>query len=172
MLKTPQEIKDRIEFVAQDDWMGTQRSDLIDYLPFADAKEFLKPEVTEEKWAARPIKSPMEEIAAYLPFAWGKANDCRGLSAGRSLDHIKAWLWLSGYGVIVDRHFQSYTHYGKFQLVIASAICGFDFAAVDDGRWVSDEDGPSLPGVAREKLIAEALQIAKAAAEVRELAAA
>lgn len=32
----------------------------------------------------------------YLSFAWDKALDHRGISANRSILHIKNWLWLIG----------------------------------------------------------------------------
>ena len=112
--KTPQEIAAHIAAIADSDWMGTTRSDLIDYLPFDLAKEHLKPEATQDMWDEREIKSPLDAAKDYLEFAWGKANDCRGLSAGRSLDHLKAWLWLAGFEQIVKEHFAHYDRYGKF----------------------------------------------------------
>jgi hypothetical protein len=139
---------------------NSPKSDLIDYLPFADAQPYLKPEVTEQEWAERQTKPPLEAAKDYLDFAWGKANGCRGLSAGRSLDHLKAWLWLAGFGEVVDAHFDNYEHYGKKQLVIASELCGFDWGAHDDDSWVNNEDGPSMDATSRQELIDEAVRIA------------
>jgi hypothetical protein len=163
--KTSEEIKARIASVADKDWMGTTRSDLIDYLSFADAKEFLKPEAMEQAWNEREVKAPLDAAKDYLPFAWDKANGCRGLSAGRSLDHLKAWLWLAGFGAIVDEHFGDYSHYGKQQLVIASELCGFAWQSEDDGEWVNDEGGRGLDETARTELIDEAKRIAASAKE-------
>lgn len=141
--KTPAEIVARIKAVQADDWMGTQINDLIVYLPFADAQQFLKPEAKAEEWEQLDA-DPMKSVKEYLSFAWEKANNCRGLSAGRSIDHLKSWLWLAGYGALVQSHFQDYERYGKKQLVIASVLSGFDWRSHDNGEWVNSEDGPSL----------------------------
>ena len=161
--KTPTEIKARIERIKGGDWMGTQQSDLIDYLPFEDAKPFLKDGVTASEWDERKVLPGLDAAKEYLSFAWDKANNCRGLSAGRSLDHLKAWLWIAGHGNIVDEHFSNYDHYGKFQLVIASELTGFDWGAADSGEWVGDEDSPSIPQSQIDELVAEAKTIAEQA---------
>lgn len=99
-MRTQQEILDRIASEKSDDFMGTQRSDLVDHLEFENAKPFLKPEYIQkvidgtEKW--EEDKTPAETIIDYLPFAIGKAEDERGLSASRSICHMIAWLWLDG----------------------------------------------------------------------------
>lgn len=159
-MKTPAEIKARIEAEKDRDWLGTIRSDLVSYLPFEDAHEYLKPEAQKEEWDARKISSPLDSARDYLSFAWEKANDCRGISAGRSLDHLSAWLWLAGYGDVVDAHFHEYELYGKQQLVIASILSGFDWKSHDNGRWVNDESGPPIPVSKIFDLVTEAQKIA------------
>jgi hypothetical protein len=75
----------------------------------------------------------------YMSFAWDKANNCRGLSAGRSIDHMKAWLWLLGESEMAAK-IAHFSHYGKPQL---RAICerfGWDWRAWDDGEWRNNED--------------------------------
>ena len=161
-VRTPSQILQRVEAIADDDWLGTQRNDLINALPFDEAKKFLKPEVTAEQWEARKCKPPMQKVSEYLPFAWDKANGNRGISAGRSLDHMKAWLWLAGHDELLKQHFEHYEHYGKFQLVIASELVGFDWRAHDDGRWVNDEsDEHGLGAEAVKRLADKAAEIAK-----------
>lgn len=133
--KTTEQIVARISEIGKDDWMGTQQSDLIDYLPYEFALKHLNEGVTKEQWDSQEKVPPLQAVFNYLEFAWGKANNQRGLSAGRSLDHMKAWLWLAGYeGLLLD-HFSSYNAYGKKQLIIASIICGFDWESQDDGEW-------------------------------------
>ena len=143
-MKTHQQILDRMEAVKEVDWMGTQRSDLVQHLPFALAKPFLKGDVTEDQWIERTkdVMTPMDSIKDYLPFAWDKANNGRGLSAGRSLEHILTWLWLEGYDRLVKEHFNEYDAYGKKQLVIASLLVNFDWQKADDGVWdgISDSE--------------------------------
>lgn len=163
-MKTDQEILARIEEVEHDDWMGTQRGDLVVRLPWALAKPYLREdtELDEAKWeqGRKELLAPMDLIKDYLPFAWDKANNCRGLSAGRSLEHIKTWLWLEGYDKLVKDHFETYDMYGKLQLVVASSLVNFDWAAADNKRWANDEDGDGLPEGAREERIFYAQAIA------------
>ncbi len=69
-----------------------------------------------------------KQCVDYMEFAWEKANGCRGLSAGRSMGHYKAWLWLLGEDGFDD--LETYRHYGKDNLV---RICRF--LALDPDRW-------------------------------------
>lgn len=165
-LPSEAEILSRIAAIKEGDWMGTTASDLIDFLSFDAAKTYLKPETTADQWNAREVKPPLTQAREYLDFAWGKANNCRGLSAGRSLDHLKAWLWLAGYGELVDAHFDDYDHYGKFQLVIASELTGIDWRAADDGAWLRDESSSSLSGSAIAALTTRAAEIARASVAI------
>ena len=64
----------------------------------------------------------------YMPFAWDKANNCRGISAWRSLAHYIAWLWMAG-----EEGFDNlddYEFYGKPQL---ERIC--DYLRLDASQW-------------------------------------
>lgn len=163
-MKTDQEILARIEEVEKADWMGTQRGDLVVRLPYALAKQYLREDgdMDEAKWDAgrAELLAPMDLIKDYLPFAWDKANNCRGLSAGRSLEHILTWLWLEGYDKLVAEHFQHYEAYGKLQLVVASELVNLDWSKLDDGRWANNEDGDGLSKEALEERIFYAKAIA------------
>jgi hypothetical protein len=159
MLKrTSAEIKARYEVVSQR-FLDFQSGDLLPYMDFADAQPFLKDGVSEEQLLA--LRSdPLKEALDYLPFAWEKANNCRGLSAGRSIDHLKAWLWLAGYDVDDDFD-QRYEYYGKPCLVTASELLGFDWLAHDDLKWRNDEIAPAISEGARDSLIIEAVTAAQ-----------
>jgi hypothetical protein len=147
-MKTQEEIITKIKLLEDDrsDFFGFIRGELIMFLDFEHAKPFLKEGVKPESW--EPNLSTDDGVKArildYMPFAWGKANDCRGLSAGRSLNHMQAWLWMLGEEAAADQ-IDNYSHYGKPQL---RAICehfGWDWRQWDDGEWRNDEDGPSIP---------------------------
>ena len=154
MLKrTPSEIVDMIKWLGADtlrDWMGTKRSDLVNYLAFDDAKEWLKPGTTEEQWnesrrAASSGIDPLVEAKQYLDFAWNKANGCRGLSAGRSLEHYWAWLWLAGEDEFIKAlKFEEYEYYGKELLTSICAYLNVDPVPLDDGNWVNSESDSGL----------------------------
>src|SRR5437868_5847572 len=114
-MRTKEEILARVRSVS--DLFGTQVADLVEYLPFEAAKEFLnddykrKVEAGEEKWEMR--SDPKAEILDYLEFAYGKAEDQRGLSAGRSMLHFKTWIWLDDdtfYSQVIDL-IDNYTDY-------------------------------------------------------------
>ena len=143
--RTPDEIVARIEVVKSDDWLGTQQVDLIHYLPFDAAKRFLKEGVTKAEWDSRGVTSPMQEACEYMEFAWGKANNCRGISAGRSVDHFRSWLWLMGTDGFDKISTDEYEFYGKPVLVIAATLLGVDWRKLDDGDWTNDGEGGTGP---------------------------
>jgi hypothetical protein len=97
-LKTVEEIA---KFIRDDDSMFGFKVDVcLQYLPFDQAREFLKPEVTAEEWSisVHPLTEDglKTDMLDYMDFAIGKALDHRGLSAGRSVEKMQAWLWLLG----------------------------------------------------------------------------
>lgn len=135
-MKTNEEIIERINELKDDDFFGFDTADLIIRLPFDLAKQYLKPEAKEEEWTQRSkdnedIKKEMRE---YMSFAWGKANNCRGISAGRSMAHYTAWVWLCGddLGDLND-----YEYYGKDNLISICEHYGWDHARWDDTRRVN-----------------------------------
>lgn len=142
---SPEEILARIHKIQNtgaEVLMPTEVDDLIVRLPFEMALPFLKEGTKEEEFksATATLHPPLQTCNEYLEFAWSKANDCRALSAMRSLQHIRAWLFLAGFGDVVEQHFgNSYEHYGKKQLVIASLLCGFDWTKHDDKEWRNHE---------------------------------
>lgn len=161
--RSAEEIKARIEVVSQH-LFDFQTGDLIPYLDFPEAQPFLNKDTTRQEFdqIRQPYidKGPIGEALEYLPFAWEKANNCRGLSAMRSLDHLKAWLWLAGYNVDDDFDMR-YEFYGKPCLITASELVGFDWRAADNGNWVNDEDGPRLSEDRKEPRIQTAIQAAE-----------
>jgi hypothetical protein len=158
--RTSAEIKARYQEVSQH-FLDFQGSDLLPYMDYADAKPFLKDGVTEEQLIeARDDGGPLKAALDYLPFAWEKANNCRGLSAGRSVDHLKAWLWLAGYDIDADFDAR-YEYYGKPILVTASELLGFDWRKEDDGKWRNDEMSPGISEGVRDALITDAIASAQ-----------
>ncbi len=141
-LPTPAEIVARIAERKKEDFFGFETTDYIVYLSFVDAKQFLgntdKDPTIEADWETTPLirESILKEMHDYMEFAWGKANDERGLSASRSVSHYIAWTWLAG-----DRELSAwvgdsnnYEFYGK---PILEKICehyGWNSKQWDDGR--------------------------------------
>lgn len=141
-MRTQEEILARIESVKQDDVFGFQRSDLIEFLTFENAKPFLVKEYVAQVEAGE-IKyeqqtDPVAIIRDYMAFAWDKANDRRGLSAMRTMEHMQTWLWLAGEDVLANKC-KHYNYYGKPQLVEICEKYGIDWKSLDDDVWVNDE---------------------------------
>lgn len=128
-MRTQEEILKR--FDEADDMFGTQQSDLVEYMTFENAKPHLKEEYVlevesgAEKWEQRT--DPKAEILDYLPFAYEKAEDERGLSAARSLLHFKSWIWLDDeefYNKVLPI-MDNYTNYGMPALNMISDHYGY-----------------------------------------------
>ena len=67
-----------------------------------------------------------------MEFAWDKANNCRGISASRSIDHYSVWIWLLGDEDKLS-DIRDYEYYGKPQLVEICELYGWDHSKWDDG---------------------------------------
>lgn len=131
-MRTDKEIIERINERRAEDWLGTEFSDLIVRLPFDAAKPWLKDDVVAADWKPEPRdrESLLKEMLNYMPFAWEKANRGRGLSAGRSMSHYNAWVWLAGDDL---GDLTRYAYYGKDNLVRICQHYGWDHAEWDDG---------------------------------------
>ena len=147
-MRSDDEIVERLRQIRERDWLGTEQGDLVAVLPFERAKEFLNERTDSTKWNQLPrdddaVKSRMHD---YMNFAWRKANDRRGISASRSLDHMSAWLWLLGREAAAEQ-VREYDQYGKARLRAICEAFGWDWKQWDDGLWTSveTEDGQPPP---------------------------
>lgn len=156
--RTDAEILARIRAVEKRDFMGIEMGDLIPALSFDAARPFLKDTATAEDWEKRKA-TPLEQagliaaILGYLGFAWGKANNCRGLSASRSISHFRTWLWLLGEDAAADALDDDCELYGKPQLRAISEHFGIDWRALDNGRWTNDEGDDGEPADAVDRVV-------------------
>jgi len=138
-IPTQAEIFDRLELRRPDDFFGFEWHEYVVYLSPEDFRKLLEPDATmtdEEVGEAlkdlsrEQILCKMEE---YMPFAWEKANDFRGISAARSIAHYVAWTWLAGDRELSSKLEQGYEFYGKPQLVMICEFYGWDHTQWDDG---------------------------------------
>lgn len=145
-MRSREEIVARIAQLEHADFFGAARGELIGYLPFDDAKAFLKPEVKGGDWKVLPQDkaSIVAQILDYMPFAWEKANGCRGLSAGRSLDHMAAWLWMIEEPQAAEA-IGNYTMYGKPQLRAICEKLGLGWKQWDNDQWTNSEGSSGVP---------------------------
>lgn len=141
-MRTEKEILERIAAVEKDDWLGTTRGDLIHALNFDAARPFLKEGVKPEDWTTTLVtdEDVKKAMLDYMEFAWGKANNCRGISASRSIDHYKAWLWLLGDDELFQFCEDDYHWYGKPQLKRICEKYGWDYKQWDNGYRGNSED--------------------------------
>lgn len=145
--RTLDEVYSKLKELETDggDFFGFKQGDLINYLYFEQAKPYLKDNVTEDQWKPSDLSrgAIIEEMLDYMEFAWGKANNCRGISSGRSIEHYEIWLWLLK-DELGEELGGMYQYYGKPCL---RAICekyGWDWRKCDDGEWRNSEDGPFI----------------------------
>lgn len=100
------------------DFLGTQKGDLLNYMNVENIKGFLTEDGLKELEAGKldyPTKDlPKDTILDYLEFAYGKAENQRGISAGRSMAHFKTWIWMDDpvfYAEIIE-DIDNYDDYG------------------------------------------------------------
>ena len=137
-MRTQNEIVNRIKNRENNDVFGFETGEYISFLDFEHAKPFLKDGVTISEW--KPSENIRENILGimldYMPFAWEKAKDCRGISAVRSIMHYVAWLWLLDDDFTID---EDYQYYGKDELRKICAHYGWDADQWDDKIRVNSE---------------------------------
>ena len=136
-MRTADDIAEHIKRVNQlgDDVFGFQMSDLIAYLPYDLAKIYLEDDVVEEQWNSSVVIPDREliikQMRDYMDFAWNKALNHRGLSANRSIDHFRAWLWL-----LEDENLLDGIDYKQYGTPMLAAICEKYVFQVPDGNRV------------------------------------
>ncbi len=141
-MKTQEQIVQRIKQIENRDFFGFETETLIAFLDFEHAKEFLKEGVKADEWKSEALSadSILKTMRDYMDFAWEKANNCRGISAGRSMSHYSAWIWALGdedkFGNLKD-----YSHYGKENLIRICQHYGWPSEKWDDGVRVNTDTG-------------------------------
>lgn len=142
-MRTEAEIVEYLK--AEDSFFGFDKDAIVPYLSYENAKDFLKPEVTQEGWdkAKLEIKETVviEEMRDYMEFAWGKVKDHRGLSANRSVEKMGAWLFVLGEDELVAMTDDdgAYPQYGA---PILAAICKkYDFPIPQSSKLLNMIEG-------------------------------
>lgn len=122
------EILKRMKERMKSDVLGFEWHEYVQYLDYEHVKEYLKDDVTKESYETTELKRDdiVKAIKNYMGFAWEKANDCRGISANRSIMHFIAWTWLAGdtdFSLKIEKEFdEEYKNYGKDILIM---ICEY-----------------------------------------------
>ena len=126
-MKTDQEILARMK--ASPSFLGFEAEALLEFLSYAAAKEmFGEKAPPEAEWAEKPPtrENVLAQMKDYMAFAWGKAEDHRGISASRSVEKFEAWLWLLEDDQLAkDFDAASYQNYGCPKLKLLCERLGF-----------------------------------------------
>jgi len=160
-------ILEVLEFTKNEDCFGLTGWGVLNFMTFEEAKKaniltdeaIKKIESGEEKWESIPYtpQNVLNRIKSYLEFAWDKANDCRGISAWRSIQHFRNWFYMFGdkdIDVLV-KELENYKYYGKPWLAIICEILNIDWEKLDDGYWGNSEDEITYLEIEERKSIIE-----------------
>lgn len=153
-MRTQDEIVERVNQIQADnaDLLGFRCVVLICALDYEHAKAFVKSDVTKESWEQdedAPLHLTEEQIRKegldYLQFAFGKASDHRGISAGRSVEKMTEFAWLLGLDDIVTAMEKAeYQNYGVPKLKVFADALDIELPSEDLKRMA--EGLPCEPG--------------------------
>lgn len=137
-MRTQEEIKQRFLERKDEDFLGFEVDEYLMAMTRENLESLRGNGVSKDVDLSEyePLWSCDEELVEtcrdYMSFAWEKANDCRGISANRSIYHYIAWLWLLGEDEFDDL-MNDYEYYGKPQLVRICNYLDLDPKEWDDG---------------------------------------
>jgi hypothetical protein len=143
MVPTTEEIEAR--YLARKGW-DTFSFEVGEYLPFCSFdfitehrkfKEGVDLEKAKKEYPSLLTRERMIAIMKdYMPFAFEKANNERGISANRSIGHYIAWTWLAGdtefSKKVEDTFDDDYHSYGKPILRMICKQYGWDYCQWED----------------------------------------
>jgi hypothetical protein len=131
-MRTVGEIIERIKVERQNDILGLSIGDLIGVLTFEEAEKIRAEDITKDDWGVVLSREPgkvKERLVDYLPFAIEKVLDHRGISADRSVSHMRNYVWLIGDEEalkFVENH-SNYPQYGAPVLKYLADRYGFNY---------------------------------------------
>lgn len=121
---------------------------LIGLLPFEHAKAWLKADAKEADWKQDDTSDAavLAVLTDYMAFAWGKVEDHRGISAGRSVEKCTAWAWyLRGDDILSEIEAAEYAQYGAPKLAVICRALNLNIPADPQiQRMINGE--PCSPG--------------------------
>ncbi len=147
-MRTQEEITERIDGRQERDVLGFEWHEYVGALGWEHGKQYLKEDtkLIEDDWELEfpTQESIMARMKDYMEFAWDKANNCRGISASRSIAHYVAWIWLYGddeFAKEIEGAFDhNYEYYGKDILAKICDKYGWDYKQWDDSRRSNSEN--------------------------------
>lgn len=136
--RTAEEVLAYVGEDGEPSFLGFDREALLEFLSFDEARPWLKPDATDENWPepkARTRENALEAAREYMArIALDKAVSHRGLSAGRSIEKLRAWCWLAGDDEAVRLLDETpYENYGAPKLMALCQHFGWDWKATLEG---------------------------------------
>lgn len=146
-MRTKNEIIARIEELSPSpvDMFGVMAGLLVFFLPYADARRFLKRNVSRDEW--KKHQHPITEervrflILAGVRASWKIANERKGVDSNKGFMVLEALCWILGPEHHEWAHRTFWTrgimaHYGKPQLVeLHERYSLGPWRELDDGKW-------------------------------------
>ena len=141
VVPTKEEVDSRYDSMRDRDMLGFEVDEYFAFMSFDKIRSIAKEEATDDDindiMRTLSHDDMIETMLGYMPFAWDKANDMRGISANRSIEHYVAWTWLAGDASlseeIEDMATRYYCYYGKPILERICDFYGWDWKQWDDG---------------------------------------
>lgn len=150
MPRSQQAIVERID-QQRKNFLDFQTEVLINYLDFEHASAYLTDEARSDEWQQSDASNRafiLDEMKNYMiEFGLPKCLGHRGLSAGRTIDKMRAWLWL-----LEDETTLAYVsdddHYQNYGAPMLKRICEqYGFEQPADPRFARMAQGLScVPG--------------------------
>lgn len=145
-MRTQEEILAKLQEQLKNDILGFEINEYIRALP-KEILESLKGSVFKEDADFSDYEPDLDtdeklqkQCVDYMSFAWDKAINCRSISAGRSISHYIAWLWMLGHDYDGLKKMENYQYYGKNELCYICGLLGLDSSQWDDGKRVNSEE--------------------------------
>lgn len=138
-MRTEEQILARIEQVKAKDWLGTSQQSLAVFLSAESVRPLMPDDEDLADWkaASKERTAIVAKLTSYMEFAIGKATGHRGISAGCSIEHFQAWLWMLDDYDKID--WDKYTNYGA---PILRQICElYEIPLPDDEGFLNMSEG-------------------------------
>jgi hypothetical protein len=158
-MRSAEEVLKRIKIESEEDVFGMAIHDLIGVLTFDEAESIRKEDVSREDWGevlSRDVDEIKKRLLDYLPFAIEKCVGHRGISASRSISHMRNFVWLMGdeEALAFVEEESNYPNYGapilrylckRYGFEYSSGLCEMDLKAFERmAEGLSCEEGCSL----------------------------
>lgn len=131
--RTARQITEHFNTVEPHDPFGWLRESLLDALEYNDAKPWLLETTKPDDWPGG-IEYARATARGYIPFAVSKALGHRGLSASRSVEHFRGWLYALGLDDQVD--WTDYAPYGAPILAACARVLDTEVVLDDEHEAV------------------------------------